>query len=450
MLDSVVVHTFLRMWAFTHIVHFLRRSSSIDPSGWILMAAACAVLVAPSRSYLVAFLAIVDVLSVLAAGMYVDNHAIIMMFGNLVILVNLIQRRRLESALATIRWTTLIAYGAAAFAKLNAAFFDPVTSCTTDFIGRYTRLAADWFNVDIIAPLGFLAAMPYTIAMAELAVVPLLAVRRTRHLAVLLIIPLHLSMSVNPYGTGSTFTILVLTVAFLFMSRDAQRSVAAITSSLAGVLVASPARQGLTFVILWATLVWVRSWGRSVPWLTPTTAVPNHTLITAATLLVIGVLVVAIARSRSMSGSTLPWQPPTAHTPLIMLVVFHAMNPYLGLSTVPVFTMYSNLRTEADLHNHLIVPPAPWPTTQASLIQVISTTNPELAVLASSEERLTLHETRRRVDRWPEASLEFLLNDEPRLHTPHGRDPVLERANPLLEFFIHHRTVPIGPSMCQW
>jgi len=447
---DTVLHAFLRLWALAHVVHFLRRSSSIDPSGWILLAAACAVVVAPSRWYLVAFLAIVDIMSVLAAGMYVDNHAIIMMFGNLAILASIVQHRSAAQALTTIRWTLLIAYSAAAFAKLNTGFFDPDVSCTTEFLGRYTRLAANWFGLDLAVPVGVVSTMPFVIAAAEIAVPLLLAVRRTRNAAVLLIIPLHLSMSLNPYGTGSTFTVLIIAVAFLFLSANAQRLVTALTARVLGRLVTSPLRQAVTFACLWIFLGWVRTWGRSVSWLTPASSVPNHTLITVATLVLVAVLVSAILKSRSMAGARLPWMPPSHHVPLIALVIVHAMNPYLGLSTVPVFTMYSNLRTEGGLHNHLIVPRAPWRTTQDVLVEMVPTTNPEVVARAPQAEWITLHEARRLVHLLPEASLTFRLNGALHTHTSSTTDPLLQRANPIAEFFIHHRSVPMQGSTCQW
>jgi hypothetical protein len=38
------------------------------------------------------------------------------------------------------------------------------------------------------------------------------------------------------------------------------------------------------------------------------------------------------------------------------LVLFHGLSPYLGLRTVPAFSMFSNLRTEGGLTNHWFMP----------------------------------------------------------------------------------------------
>jgi hypothetical protein len=43
---------------------------------------------------------------------------------------------------------------------------------------------------------------------------------------------------------------------------------------------------------------------------------------------------------------------------VVGLVLVNALTPYLGLKTRYSFTMYSNIRTEADLWNHLVVPSA--------------------------------------------------------------------------------------------
>jgi hypothetical protein len=49
-----------------------------------------------------------------------------------------------------------------------------------------------------------------------------------------------------------------------------------------------------------------------------------------------------------------------AYAPILLvfpaLVFFHGMSPYLGLRTVPAFSMFSNLRTEGGLTNHWFMP----------------------------------------------------------------------------------------------
>ena len=449
-MPASIVDGFLRMWALAHVVHFLRRSSGVDPSGWFLMAAACAVLVAPARWYLVAFLATVHVLTVIAAGMLVDNHSIIMMFGNIAILITLISRIPVAAALPTMRWTLLIAYGAAALAKLNTAFFDAEVSCTTDFLGRYVRLGLDWIGMEIAVPSWFVNALPYLIATAELLVPVLLAVRRTRHVAVLLIIPLHLSMSLNPYGTGSTFTVLILALAFLFMTREAQAHVVATIARALGHTVRTPSRQFVTFLAVWGFLGWIRRWGRDVDWLTPATGVPNHTLISVLTLALVAVLIGAIFATRGSSATPLAWRVPSMHLPVLALVAFQALNPYLGLSTVPVFSMYSNLRTEADLQNHLLIPPIRVWATQDELVTIVSTDNPVLIASMQSGDRLTLHELRRGVAAFDDSSVEFEIRGEHHEHSPAFPHPAVKAPHPVASFFLHHRPVPAGASRCQW
>lgn len=449
-MPASIVHAFLRMWALVHVVHFARHPSGIDPSGWILMAAACAALVAPARWYLVAFLAIVHLLTVIQAGMLVANHSIIMMFGNAAILLTLASRLPVAAALPTMRWTLLIAYGAAAVAKLNTAFFDAEVSCTTDFLVRYVRLGRDWMGVELASPSWLISSLPYLIASAELLVPVLLAVRRTRNVAVLLIIPLHLSMSLNPYGVGSTFTVLILAVAFLFMTREAQSHFVATISRALGQTVSSPGRQIVTFLAVWGFLGWIRRWGRDVDWLTPAAGVPNHTLVSVLTLALVAGLIGAILATRGSSATPLAWRVPLVHLPVLALVVFQALNPYIGLSTVPVFSMYSNLRTEADLHNHLLIPPVRLWATQDELVAVVSTDNPFLMAPMHSGDRLTLHELRRGVAAFDDSNVEFEIGDERHVHSPEAPHPAVSAPYPVASFFLHHRPVPVGASRCQW
>ena len=68
-------------------------------------------------------------------------------------------------------------------------------------------------------------------------------------------------------------------------------------------------------------------------------------------------LLVSRGLGASFSGSA-PGRLALAPALLIfpVLVLFHGFSPYLGLRTVPAFSMYSNLRTEGGLTNHWFMP----------------------------------------------------------------------------------------------
>jgi hypothetical protein len=50
-----------------------------------------------------------------------------------------------------------------------------------------------------------------------------------------------------------------------------------------------------------------------------------------------------------------PWSSPRWAVAVPVFVVFFGLNPYLGLRTAGTFTMFSNLQTEGETSNHLLL-----------------------------------------------------------------------------------------------
>jgi hypothetical protein len=142
---------------------------------------------------------------------------------------------------------------------------------------------------------------------------------------------------------------------------------------------------------------------------------------------------------------------------IVVLLVLNGCAPYLGLKTATSFTMYSNLRTEGDRWNHLLVPPElkRW-TYQDDLVEILETNHPTLRRYAESQHSLTWFELRRAVS---SAEEDFWVTyrrgvDWRRFELRNGRptDPQLWRRHPfLLEKLLSFRSVPgQGTNVCQW
>ncbi len=69
--------------------------------------------------------------------------------------------------------------------------------------------------------------------------------------------------------------------------------------------------------------------------------------------------------------------------------------PYAGLKTTTAFTMFSNLRTEGRLDNHLFLAGADWFNYQRHLVRVVGTDDPLLEPYLESGDLITLFELRR-------------------------------------------------------
>ena len=71
------------------------------------------------------------------------------------------------------------------------------------------------------------------------------------------------------------------------------------------------------------------------------------------------------------------------------LIAIVALSPYVGLKTTASLTMYSNLRTEGDRWNHLVLPEAMQVFGfQDDLVTIIRTDDPKLAELARNGDQM--------------------------------------------------------------
>jgi hypothetical protein len=122
----------------------------------------------------------------------------------------------------TARVTLLVAYSFAAFAKLNADFFDPVVSCA----GFYLRESAGSIGLDALAdsPIGWIDRVAmFGTAGIELAIPVLLVVRRSRPFGVVLAIGFHYVLAIDRTHQFFDFSSLLTVLFLLFASTEVQR-----------------------------------------------------------------------------------------------------------------------------------------------------------------------------------------------------------------------------------
>jgi hypothetical protein len=77
------------------------------------------------------------------------------------------------------------------------------------------------------------------------------------------------------------------------------------------------------------------------------------------------------------------------------LVLLNGSSQYLGLKTETAFTMYSNLRTEGGINNHLFLPALRLGGWQDDLVEVLETDQPKLQRYVNDGEWITYFELRR-------------------------------------------------------
>lgn len=235
----------------------------------------------------------------------------------------------------------LVFYGFAAFAKLNADFFDPVTSCAT----YYAAEGAASLGWDLTRPTGAVGAgVLVAVALTELAIPALLLVARTRTAGVALAVTFHAILALDHRHQFYDFTSVLVVVFLTFLpAASATSAVAAVRARvrpqllqggaaalavLAGWLGAADVEPDVPFELGYA------SWQLSA-------------------LVVVPLAVRAAWRHRATPAER--QRVPALAVPVVLLAVLNGLSPYLELKTATAWNMYANLRTVDGDSNHLLV-----------------------------------------------------------------------------------------------
>jgi len=141
-----------------------------------------------------------------------------------------------------------------------------------------------------------------------------------------------------------------------------------------------------------------------------------------------------------------------------LLVLFHGFSPYLGLRTVPAFSMFSNLRTEGGLSNHWFMPDRALRLAgfQEDLVTLLDAQDDELRRFARRPRR-TFYDFKLRIQRMAAAgkrdiAVSYRRGGEVRTLAAAERDPELMEAPPWWQRkWLKFRPVPIASEReCSW
>ena len=455
---------FVTLWALAHLVHAWHQGSdgveaSLEDLGLIaVVVAVLVVLWRPSSTKAVASLALIQFVTFVAQMPLVANHWTIAAFANAGLIATCAARPsllrehsgRLVSELTTfLKLIFLISYSAAAIAKLNSGFLDPVHSCATDLM--------QYLGIEPAAvPLLGVAAVAVTVGV-ELAVPVLLLMRRTRLLGIVLAGVFHLALAVTPAVTVMDFSLFVFALIALFAPPD-------VGDRLALQVEASPIAQRLrrTSPVLralggagTAAFVLIFAIGRG-----PVVGGATWALVSWGVFVLVGAFVVTmgLAVLWSYRGTPAPQTPAGSHASavpihlvgLLALLVLNAASPYLGGKTTSSFTMFSNLRTEGMESNHVLIPRLPIETMQDDLVRISTSSNPVLQRHAEDGNLLAYHEVRRTLRTDPTASVDLERAGEQLSYEDASEDPELTSLSFASRKLFHFRPVnETGPPICQ-
>lgn len=378
---------FVIMWAVAHLLHVSLHSEGALSFGTeaLVFLSGVLVLLRPRWGAALLLMSAAQLVDWLSVAPFNPDHWTLVAAVNLtLLLVGCTPRARrahvVDAAAGSLRILLLIAYGAAAFAKWNWTFLSPATSCAV--------WIADKASFGLLN--GVPGSGPAAIVVAagsESLVFLLLAFPRTRPYGVRLGLVFHAMVSLSPAMAVSDFTAALFALFFLFLADDeidsAARRLLRLTAGSPTIAVFGRRRWIVpTWLVFCGGVAGYSSQSLSLLliWITFTT----YAIVT---------LIAVLPRA----GRTGPWvqlRPSLVVFPAAVFLAFTAVNPYLGLRTNGAFTMFSNLRTEGDGSNHVVVSGWHLAPYQNELFIIVDSSDEGMRALADDHQALTLASVR--------------------------------------------------------
>ncbi len=412
---------FSTLWAIASLFH-MAHSSTFDSqlNLALLTLSALYVILRPALIPFV-LLIILQLFDAFFRMPFTTNHWIFTAFVNLTILqsiVFLIWKNRsfnlsggevFKFFAPVVRIEVVILYFFAVFHKLNSGFFSPATSCATDLLKAQ--------NIDNFVPLTdtVYAFNAYFTLIVESMIPVLLCFRKTRNAAVLLGLFFHCVLSYSSYNAFYDFSSMVFAAYFLFINQGFSASLYEIPIRLK-----SSAREylksfqlfKLTFIgfFLFVFLIVIYLLNKKMDTFH---SVHLYFFWTVYSILFTWCFVRYMFSARN---SQVMMQPTFSlpHRSLLIIPIIVLLNgtiPYFGLKTENSYAMFSNLRTEGGKTNHYIIPASlQLFDYQKEYVEILSSTDAGLQLLASENKAMVLFEFKNYVnDRKPER-VEYLHN----------------------------------------
>jgi hypothetical protein len=366
----------------------------------------------------------------------------------------------LERFAPALRLELCILYFFGVLHKLNRDYFATDVSCAVNtFIG----VAPDWLDALATGSEASRSALIAGSLAAEAAVPLLLVFPRTRRFGIALGAAFHGFLGLRFYA----FTTGLLALYALFVPGslwgDAAARIARLRArgGIAAWLLSPTAAKVATLTIVAGFALsgaWVDAGARGAA-----LARIGYPLSAAGWIVLAAVALVWLLGSRAFAAGFAGAAPGRlAATPALLvfplLLLFHGFSPYLGLRTVPAFSMFSNLRTEGGMTNHWFMPGRALRVAgfQEDLVTLLSAEDAELLRFARRPRR-TFYDFKLRIQRMAAAgkraiAVSYRRGGEPTTLAAAERDPELMAPVPWWQRkWLRFRPVPIAERReCSW
>lgn len=345
-----------------------------------------------------------------------------------------------------VRISLVLLYFYAVLHKLNSDYFSVDISCSTFLWKGYSQ------RIDGLPDNNFLRwGAVWGTLLVEAAIPLLLYVRKTRWAGILLGCGFHYFLSVHPHPGLYSFSALLFALFVLFMpvelpGRIQQKAVGLLGSKWLRWL---PAVRGV-----FATgMVGLVALGLS-----------GHTYFQIGLslwlgwgLLYMAAYVLASRRAERTPDSyrAMFKVRPVAFWLVPLLVFCNGLCPYVGLKTEKSFAMFSNLRTEGGISNHLLIRKPLYLTNwQLDLVDIKATDLKALQVFVDNRQLITYFELRRIAsEARTNFFVQFVRNSQlqtARVANGQSNLPGLTTPYPWLEAkFVYFRPIDKGSCLCK-
>jgi hypothetical protein len=468
---------FCRIWALAECFHLLSFGGWVyHPLGLVRFATLAWFLGTSFSPRRFSLMLGADALYVMALTPFTPNHILFTMFVDVTLLsifarhaVRAPGRMPLDAVYAQVqslmRIELLILYAFAVFHKLNRDFFDLGVSCAGGLLlemrERYPFL-----------PVGsqMVALAVYGTLLTEAAIPLLLCFRSLRRWGIVLGLGFHLFLSAHQHVGLHSFSALMFALLFTCIpAPDVKAAVDRLRRSrgferlrsVAGEAARKPigtwARLG--GVAFGVGLLVVFLGDIDVRHLEAYLYAGGQTFWIGCALVCIALYLASAFRVKGPEPGVVSFLFPARVPPIVLvmplLIALHSFSPYLGLKTVPCLSMFSNLRTEGPLWNHLIVPKrVKLFGFQDDLVEVLSSSKERFTKLADEKLLVPYFELSRMVNR-VETPLTLAFERNGRTiafeEALPGERPGIEPTSWLLGKLLRFRPVDAeGPMRCRW
>lgn len=422
----------------------------------LLLVSSLSLLLLPRSVSLLNLTALLIVGDTILSAPHLPNHRLLTTFVALSILISSLRNFRklslriiLKEISPTIRFLVLTLYFYAVFHKLNSDFLFSTTSCAK-------RLYQDINSGLNILPENSLVLelTPWLTILIEGILPFLLFFSRTRNLAVLIALVFHFFLTLDPFTNYADFSSTMFPLFVFFLSDNFIRKSKNNLNSFLQILIQKNILRYFSifcFVIIFY-LLFNGLKAEYIPFLFYSSTffwfLYTLILITYFAFTINGKWQINRIKNFKIIPSFFPQQL------LAFLFLLNGTLPYLGVKTRSSFDMYSNLRVEGGISNHLLVKKSlDLLGYTGTLVKIIDSSDPFLIEEYKDKKLLlTYFEFWRYVSAHPEISVTYEINNEQHhLNTVKEEPTLIIPPDLLLQKLLWYRPIDENlPARCQW